>query len=152
VARAGLTLGANHGGAFGDPAQGFTKVAGAAHERNFVGLFVDVVFFVGGGEYFALVDVVDLQRFEHASLGEMANAGFGHNGDRDGAHDLPNDSDGRHAGHAALFADVGGHALERHHSGGSGAFGDDGLVVIGDVHDDAALEHFRQADLDTEIV
>ena len=52
-----------------------------------------------------------------------------------------------HARDAAFLADVGRNALERHHGAGSGVFGDARLLGVGDVHDDAALEHFREAHL-----
>ena len=53
---------------------------------------------------------------------------------------------GGHAGDAAFFADVGGHAFERHHGAGAGVFRDHGLLGVDDVHNDAALEHFGQTD------
>ena len=59
VAGAGFAFGADHGGAFGDAAQGFTEVAAAADEGGGVGVFGDVVEVVGGGEDFGFVNVVD---------------------------------------------------------------------------------------------
>src|SRR5439155_20061004 len=47
---------------------------------------------------------------------------------------------------AAFLAKVGRHALEGHDRASAGLFGDTGLVGVGDVHDDAAFEHFGQAD------
>ena len=67
-------------------------------------------------------------------------------GNRDGVHDFANDLDAGHARDAAFFANVGRNALERHDGAGAGLFGDLGLLGVGDVHDDAALEHFGQAD------
>ena len=55
-----------------------------------------------------------------------------------------------HAGHAALGADHGGHALQRHHGNGAGFFGDAGLLDVHHVHDDAALEHLGEADLEAQ--
>jgi hypothetical protein len=55
-----------------------------------------------------------------------------------------------HARHPAVAADVGRHALERHHGGGAGVLGDLRLVGVDDVHDDAALEHLGQPGLDSE--
>src|ERR1700716_1709840 len=46
VAGAGLPLGADHGRAFGDAAQGFSETARAAHEWDVEGVLVDVVGFV----------------------------------------------------------------------------------------------------------
>ncbi len=56
-----------------------------------------------------------------------------------------------HARDAAVAADVGGHALERHDRGGAGVLGDLGLLGRDDVHDHAALEHLGQAGLDPEV-
>ena len=63
-----------------------------------------------------------------------------------GIHNFANNFCGGHARDAAFFADVGRNALERHHGAGAGLLGDFGLLDVGDVHDDAALEHFGQAD------
>src|SRR5712671_4420725 len=46
VAGAGLTLGADHRGPFGDPASRLTQVAAATHERHLERVLVDVVLFV----------------------------------------------------------------------------------------------------------
>ena len=55
-----------------------------------------------------------------------------------------------HAGDAAVAPDVGRHALERHHRGGTGVLGDLRLLGVDDVHDHAALEHLGQAGLHPE--
>ena len=84
VARPGFALGSDHRRAFRDPAQRFAEVARAADERHLEVALVDVVLFIGGRQHFALVDVIDLQRFEHPSLREMADARLCHyrNADR----------------------------------------------------------------------
>ena len=53
---------------------------------------------------------------------KVADAGLGHDGDRHGLLDLLDQGRVRHARHAALGADVGGHALERHDGAGAGLF------------------------------
>ena len=50
-----------------------------------------------------------------------------------------------HAGDSAFGADLRGDALEGHDGDGAGTFGDGGLLGVGDVHDDAAFEHFGEA-------
>ena len=55
-----------------------------------------------------------------------------------------------HAGDAAHLADVRGDALQGHDGHGAGLLGDLGLLGVGDVHDDAALEHLGQAHLVAE--
>ena len=52
-----------------------------------------------------------------------------------------------HARHAALAADVGGHALERHHRRRARVLGDARLLGVRDVEDHAALQHLRESDL-----
>jgi hypothetical protein len=55
-----------------------------------------------------------------------------------------------HACDAAVAADVGGDALERHDRGGARVLGDLRLLGVYDVHDDAALQHLGQAGLHPE--
>jgi hypothetical protein len=83
VAGAGLALGADHGGAFGDAPQGFAQVAAAADEGHFKGVFFDVVDCVGGGEDFGFVDVVDAEGFEDLDCrgGRMSVGGGGGKGE-----------------------------------------------------------------------
>jgi len=57
------------------------------------------------------------------------------------------DADVGHAGDAAFLADIRRHALERHYRASPGVFGNLSLLGVGDVHDDATLEHLGQADL-----
>ena len=59
VSGSGFTLCADHGCAFVDAAEGFAEVAAAADEGDAVDVFVDVEGWVGGGENFGFVDVVD---------------------------------------------------------------------------------------------
>ena len=73
---------------------------------------------------------------------------FAMTGIDDRLHD-PLDQLGRaHPRHAALRADLGRDALQRHHGAGAGLLGDLRLLRRDDVHDDAALEHLGQALLD----
>ena len=55
-----------------------------------------------------------------------------------------------HPSDAAVAANVGGHALERHHRRGAGILCDLRLLGRDDVHDHAALEHLGEARLDRE--
>jgi hypothetical protein len=107
-----------------------------------------VVLLVGRREHLALVHVVDLEGLEDLGLDEVADPGLRHHRDGDRLLDL---LDLRRVGHtrdAALCADVCGDALEGHHRDGAGLLGDLRLLGARDVHDDAALEHLRQAALD----
>ena len=150
VAGARFALGADHGRAFGDAAQGLAQVARAADEGRGEGVLVDVVGLVGGGEDLALVDEVDAELLQNLRLGKVADAGLGHDRDGDGLDDLLDEAGLGHAGHAALGADHGRHALQSHDGGGAGLFGDAGLLDVHHVHDDAALEHLGQADFQAQ--
>jgi len=142
-----LALGADHRGALADAPQGLGQVGAAAHERNLEGVLVDVEVLVGGGEHLALVDEVHPDGLEHLRLGEVADARLGHDRDGHALHDLLDDAQVRHARHAALLADVGGHALEGHDGDRTGVLGDLRLLGVGHVHDDAAAQHLGESDL-----
>ena len=113
-------------------------------------MLIDVVGFVGGGEDFGFVDVVDAEFLEDLGLGEVADAALGHYRDGDGSHDFADFFGRGHAGYAAFGADLRGDALEGHHRDGSGFFGDGGLLGVGDVHDDTAFEHLGQTGLEAK--
>ena len=113
-------------------------------------MFIDVVGLISGGEDFGLVDEVDAEGLEDLGLGEVADAGLGHDRNGRDGHDLLDELGAGHAGDAAFGTDHGGNALERHDGDGSGLFGDAGLRDVHDVHDDAALEHLGQAGLEPE--
>src|SRR5436309_551351 len=147
VARAGLALGADHRRALADPPERLAEIATAAHERNAERELVDVEVLVGGCQHLGLVDVVDRERFEDLRLDEMADPRLRHHGDRHRLLDLLDLLHRRHPGDAAVAADVGGHALERHDGRGAGVLGDLRLLGVGDVHDDPALEHLGEADV-----
>jgi hypothetical protein len=63
----------------------------------------------------------------YLALNEVSNARLGHDGNGNGLHDLLDEFGVAHTRDAALGADIGGHALERHDGGGAGLFGDTGL-------------------------
>ncbi len=148
VAGAGLALRADEAGTFGNAAERLAQVGGAADERNGEGPLVDVVGLVGRGEHLALVDVVDAEGLEDLGLGEVADAGLGHDRDGDGLLDRLDHLRVGHAGHAAVASDVRGDPLEGHHGRCSGVLGDACLPGVDDIHDDAALEHLGEPALD----
>lgn len=63
----------------------------------------------------------------YLALNEVTDSGLGHDGDGDGGHDVLDHLRVGHAGYAALDADIGGHALERHDGAGAGLLSDAGL-------------------------
>src|SRR6266536_73550 len=150
VAGARLALGADHGGALRDPAQGLAEVAAAADEGHLELVLVDVVLLVGRGQDLGLVDVVDLQRLQDAGLHEVADPALGHHRDGDRGLDARDQLGVAHAGDAAIAADVGGDPLQGHHRAGAGLLRDPGLLGRDDVHDHAALQHLGQPGLDLE--
>jgi hypothetical protein len=150
VAGARLALGADHRCALADAPQCLAEVRRAANEGDAERPLVDVVRLVGRRQDLGLVDVVHLEGLEHLRLGEVPDAGLGHDGDRHGLLDALDHRGVRHARDAAVAAYVGGHALQRHHGGRAGGLGHACLLGVDHVHDDAALEHLRQAGLDAE--
>ena len=148
VAGPRLALRADHRRALGDPPQRLAEVGAAADERDVEPPLVDVVLEVGGREHLGLVDVVDLEGLEDLRLDEVPDPALGHHRDRHGLLDLADLLRVGHARDAALDADVGGHALERHHGDGARVLGDPRVLGVDDVHDHPALEHLGEAGLD----
>mmetsp|Transcript_83567 Transcript_83567/g.215226 ORF Transcript_83567/g.215226 Transcript_83567/m.215226 type:complete len:325 (+) Transcript_83567:498-1472(+) len=147
VAGAGLALRADHAAALGDAPQGLAEVAAAAHEGHLELVFVHVVVLVRDREHLALVNAVDAEVLQHLRLHEVADAALGH--DRDG-HRVDNRLDHlrvRHAGDALLHADVCWDLLQGHHRARARLLGNLRLLRVHHVHDNAALEHRRQAPL-----
>ena len=150
VARAGFALGANHGSAFGDAAQGFTQIAATAHKGNGKVALVDMIFVIGGGEHFTFVDIVGAHGLKNAGFNKVADTGLGHDGNAHHFHDALDDGGVGHTGHAACGANVGRYAFQGHDCASSRCFGDFGLFGSGDVHDHAAFEHFSEACLQAD--
>ncbi len=150
VTRARLAFRADHGRTLANATQRFTQIAAATHKRHLEGVLVDVVILVRRGQDFALVHIVDTNGLENLRLDKVADTRLCHHGN---GHRLDNFFDHagvRHACHATVNADVGRHALERHHSHGTRFFRNHSLVGRDHVHDHAALEHLRQTGLHLE--
>src|SRR5580693_3268441 len=58
--------------------QSFPEIARAADEGNGEGVLIDVVSFVGGGEDFGFVDVVDAEFLKNLGFGEVSDAALRH--------------------------------------------------------------------------
>ena len=123
----------------GDPGQRLAEVGAAAHERDVEPPLVDVVLEVGGCEHLGLVDVVDLEGLEDLRLDEMPDPALRHHRDRHGLLDFADLLRVGHARDAALDADVGGNALERHHGHCARVLGDARVLGVDHVHDHPAL-------------
>ena len=147
VAGTGFALGANHGRAFGDAPQGLAQIARSADKGSGEGVLVDVMELVGRGEDFALVDEVDSQMLQDLGFGKVPDTRLGHDRDGDCADNLLNQARLGHARHSALGADHRRHPFQRHDRGSAGPLGDDGLFGAHHVHDDAALKHLSQTQL-----
>ena len=143
VSRSGLPFRPDHRGPLVDPPEGLPQVPAPAHKRRREAVLLHVEGLVRGGQDLALVNVVDAELLQDLAFDEVADARFGHDGYGYGVHDFLDECGVRHAGDAALGADVGRDALEGHDGAGAGFFGDAGLGGVDDVHDDAAFEHFR---------
>ena len=106
----------------------------------------DVVMIVGRGKHFGLVDEIDPQSLQNLRFGDMADARFSHNWDSDCADDAFDHLRVGHTGYAAILADIGRDALQRHDRHSAGILGNRRLLSVNDVHDNATFEHFGQAD------
>ena len=148
VAGSSLALGANHGSAFPNTTNGFTKPGGAANEGNAVVVFVDVEVGVGWREDFTFVHHVNAHRFQNSCLTVVADARFGHHGDGGAVEDALNHVGVAHSSDATRFSDVSWDTLERHDGDGSSVFCHGGLFRVDNVHDDAALLHSCKASLE----
>jgi hypothetical protein len=102
---------------------------------------------IGGRQHLGLVDVVDLECLEDLCLCKVADAAFRHDGDRHGLLDALDHLRVGHPGDAALDANVGGNALERHDGDRARFLCDLRLLGVDDIHDDPALEHLGEAAL-----
>jgi len=58
IACSGFSLCANKRGAFGDPAEGLTKVSCTADKRDFEAVFIDMVLLVRGSEDLGFIDII----------------------------------------------------------------------------------------------
>jgi len=148
VAGAGFAFGAHHGCAFANAAQGFAQVAAAADKRHIESVLVNVKRLIGGGQDFGFVNIIHTERLQDLRLNKMTDAAFSHYGDGDGIHDFEDEFGIAHASHAALGADIGGDAFERHYGAGTGFFGNPGLFGGDHIHNHAAFKHLSQSLLD----
>ena len=147
IACSRFSLGADHGRAFGDSAQRFAQIAGAADKGNRKFAFIDVAFLVGGCQHLALINVIYFKSFENLRLHKVSDARFGHHRNGNAFFNFRNHRRIGHPRHAAFFADVGGNPLQRHYRNGSRFFSYFSLLGICYIHDDAAFEHLRQLDI-----
>ncbi len=115
VAGSRFALGADHGRALGDAAQGFAEVARSADKGRCERMLVDVVSFIGRRKDLAFVDEVHAEFLQNLRFGKVPDPGLRHDRNRNRRDDSFDELGICHAGHAAFGADHGGHPLERHH-------------------------------------
>ena len=152
VAGTGFALGADHGRALRNPTQRLAQVPRAAHEWNFESVLVHVMSFVSRSQHFRLIDVVHAQFLKYLGFSKMSDTALRHYGNGNRRHDFANLFGRGHARHTTLSANLRRNALQRHDRNGASFLGNHGLLGIGDVHDHAALEHFRQSSLQAQAV
>ena len=186
IAGAGFAFGADHRRPFGDATESLAKVTATADEGGGEGVFFHMVGMVGGCENFGFVDIVDPEGFKDLHTGESAvgfcfedglsglggcdylafdevsYSCFGHDGDRDGFHDLFDHLWVGHTGYTALGSNVCGDTLEGHDGAGAGFFCYSCLTVVSEeprrlreigwaaylfsidnIHNHAPLQHLR---------
>ena len=132
VAGAGLALGADHRRALGDAPQRLAEVGRAAHERHLERPLVDVVRLVGGRQDLGLVDVVDLERLSTCASTKWPMRALAITGIVTASWISRILVGSAMRATPPSRADVGGHALERHHRARAGVLGDLRLLGVGD--------------------
>mmetsp|Transcript_7600 Transcript_7600/g.23045 ORF Transcript_7600/g.23045 Transcript_7600/m.23045 type:complete len:342 (-) Transcript_7600:40-1065(-) len=147
VASSSFSLGSDEGRALIDTAQCLSQVSAAADVRHRKVVLVDVVHFVSRGQHFRLIDVVHANRFQDLGLHKVPDSGLGHNWDRNGVDDTLDHLRIRHSCYFTVLSDICWDPLQGHDSTGTSLLCNLRLFRRNDVHDNAALEHLRQADL-----
>mmetsp|Transcript_21547 Transcript_21547/g.36938 ORF Transcript_21547/g.36938 Transcript_21547/m.36938 type:complete len:331 (-) Transcript_21547:81-1073(-) len=145
-----LALGAEHSSTFSNSSEGLTQVPATTYKRHIELVLVNVVFFVGHGKHLTLINVICLNCLQDLSFHEVANAGFGHDGD---AHCLFNSFDHlgvRHARTSAIVTDISRDPFKGHDGASSSLLGDSGLLGGDHVHNHTTLEHLGKACLHPE--
>ena len=145
IAGARFALGADHRGTLGDTTQRLAQVATATDKGHGKFVLVNVVIFVGGGEHFALINIIDPERLQNLRFDKVADARLGHHRDCHCGNDALDHIGVTHARHTTIATDVSRHPFQRHHRTRAGLFGNARLLRCHHIHDHAALEHLRQA-------
>src|SRR5699024_5228049 len=127
IAGAGLTLGANHCGTFGDTTQRLTQVGSTTDERYVELPFVDVVGVVRWTKHLGFIDEIHAESFQYLRFNEVSDTGLGHHGDGNRVDDAFDQVRVAHARNATLCTDIGWHTLQSHDCGCAGCFSDAGL-------------------------
>ncbi len=147
----GFTLRANHRRTFTDAAERFTEITASAYKRNLERLLVDVELIVGRGKHFAFIYEIHTKTLQDLCLNEVSNSAFGHDGDRNGILNTFDHAWIAHSSDAAVGANVGWNSLKRHDRLSARIRRDFRFFRVNHVHNDAALEHFCEADLRSPI-
>src|SRR5579885_2962873 len=144
VTGARLAFRAQHGRALAHTPERLAQVARPADERHLEEMFVDVMLLVGGRQNFGFVDAVNADGLENLRFDEMPDPALGHDRDRHGLFDANHQLRVAHARYPAVRANIGGHALQRHHRARTGLLGNPGLLRRDYIADYPALEHLRE--------
>jgi hypothetical protein len=107
--------------------------------------FVNVVFFIGRGEYLTLVDHVHTQCFQDLGFHKVTDTHLGHYRDADGIHDLGDLTGVGHSGHSSGGPYICWHLFQGHYGHGPCLFGDGCLFSVNYIHDHSALGHLGKA-------
>src|SRR5699024_6404163 len=148
IAGAGLTLGANHCGTFGDTTKRLTQVGSTTDERYVELPFVDVVGVVRWAEHLRFIDEIHAESFQYLRFNEVADARFCHHWNGNRVDDTFDQVGVAHARHATLCTNISWHALQGHDSSCAGCFSNAGLFRGHHIHNHPALEGICNTALD----
>ncbi len=140
-----FTLGADHGSAFTDPAEGLSKVTAAADKGYFEVSLVDMEPVIGRGKHFTLINKVHVQRFKDLRFNKVTDPAFCHDRDTYRFLNFYNNIGVRHSCDTACNPYVCRNPFKCHYGGRSRIFGYPGMVRRNNIHDYTAFKHFGQA-------
>ena len=134
-----FSFGTDHGSTLVDPAKRLAQILCSTYKRYFKVSLIDMVHIICRREYFTLIDIVNLDRFENLSLHKMTDSAFGHNRDSNSILDPLNHLRITHTGNTAGCTDICRYPFQSHDSTGTCCFRNLCLLRCGDIHDDTAL-------------
>ncbi len=123
VSGAGFTLGADHGRAFANAAQGFTQVAAAANKGDFEVMLVNMMRLSSAGvKYLGFINIIHTQGFQYLRFNKMTDAAFCHNRMETDFNNSFDQTRVAHTGNSAIRANVRRNSFQCHYCACAGIF------------------------------
>src|SRR5258708_32696019 len=147
ITRTRLALGTQHSRALAHAPQRLAQIARAANKRHSEAVLVDMISLVGRRQHFGFIDAVNTKGLQNLGLDQSSDPALGPDRNGDGLFNADHQLRVAHAGHATVCANIGGHALQRHHGTGSSLFGNFGLLGVDYITNHSPFEHLWESAL-----